>query len=93
MHELSASPLHVQGIYKSYGKHEVLDDISFSLVPGEIFGLVGLNGAGKTTLIKILLDLANANRGAASIFGEPSTRVKARERLSYLPEKFHRRVT
>jgi ABC-2 type transport system ATP-binding protein len=78
----------VEHIYKSYGKQSVLEDISFSLQPGEIFGLVGLNGAGKTTLIKILLDLANANKGKAQLFGEPSTRVKARERLSYLPEKF-----
>lgn len=83
------SPLKIENIRKSYdGKQLVLDDVSFELKPGEIFGLVGLNGAGKTTLIKILLDLANANGGSAKIFGEPSTNVKARERLSYLPEKF-----
>jgi ABC-2 type transport system ATP-binding protein len=81
-------PLAIQNISKSYGKHLVLDDVSFELRPGEIFGLVGLNGAGKTTLIKILLDLASSNAGAATIFGEPSNSVKARERLSYLPEKF-----
>jgi len=81
-------PLRVDAISKSYGIHQVLDGISFDLKPGEIFGLVGLNGAGKTTLIKILLDLAEANNGAASIFGEPSNTVKARERISYLPEKF-----
>lgn len=81
-------PLDIQHIAKSYGKHQVLNDISFALQPGEIFGLVGLNGAGKTTLIKLLLDLANANAGTAHIFGEASTTVKAREQLSYLPEKF-----
>ena len=81
-------PMTVEHINKSYGKQSVLGDISFSLNPGEIFGLVGLNGAGKTTLIKILLDLASANAGKAAIFGEASTRVKAREKLSYLPEKF-----
>ena len=81
-------PLHVDAISKSYGSHQVLDAISFDLKPGEIFGLVGLNGAGKTTLIKILLDLAEANAGKASIFGEPCSTVKARERISYLPEKF-----
>lgn len=83
-----AIPLNIQNIYKSYGKQQVLNDVSFALQPGEIFGLVGLNGAGKTTLIKLLLDLATANAGAAHIFGEPSTTVKAREQLSYLPEKF-----
>jgi len=90
MTDLSTIPLSVDHISKSYGKNMplVLDDVSFDLKPGEIFGLVGLNGAGKTTLIKVLLDLANANSGAAKLFGEPSTKVKAREKLSYLPEKF-----
>lgn len=81
-------PLHIQQLDKSYGKQLVLDDVSFDLVPGEIFGLIGLNGAGKTTLIKTLLDLAKADGGSARIFGEASTTVKAREKLSYLPEKF-----
>lgn len=84
----SASPMTVENIVKSYGKQRVLEDVSLSLNPGEIFGLVGLNGAGKTTLIKILLDLASADSGKATMFGEPSTKVAAREKLSYLPEKF-----
>lgn len=82
------SPLVVHDIRKAYGAHQVLDGISFSLKPGEIFGLVGLNGIGKTTLIKILLDLSAADSGTATIFGEPTTTVKARSKLSYLPEKF-----
>jgi ABC-2 type transport system ATP-binding protein len=88
MTELSLAPLTVDHVSKSYGAHRVLQDVSFSLKPGEIFGLIGLNGAGKTTLIKILLDLADADHGQAHMFGEPCDRVKARERVSYLPEKF-----
>lgn len=84
----SMSPLITKSISKSYGPQQVLDDVSLTLVPGEIFGLVGLNGAGKTTLIKILLDLAKADQGEAMIFGESCEHVKARTRLSYLPEKF-----
>lgn len=83
------SPLRIESIVKSYGTGPlVLNDVSFELHPGEIFGLIGLNGAGKTTLIKIILDLAAANSGSAQIFGEVCTSVKAREKLSYLPEKF-----
>ncbi|MFN8930133.1 MAG: ABC transporter ATP-binding protein [Alphaproteobacteria bacterium] len=82
------SPLVIECVSKSYGRHVVLDDVSFQLEPGEIFGLIGLNGAGKTTLIKILLDLARADRGQVLIFDEPSTKVQARRKLSYLPEKF-----
>lgn len=84
----STVPLSVENVTKYYGRKHVLDNVSFDLKPGEIFGLVGLNGAGKTTLIKILLDLTKATSGNASIFGEPSTSVDARTRLSYLPEKF-----
>lgn len=82
------APLAIAHITKSYGKQKVLEDISFALESGEIFGLVGLNGAGKTTLIKLLLDLTNADGGSATLFGKASTSVKAREQLSYLPEKF-----
>jgi ABC-2 type transport system ATP-binding protein len=81
-------PLNVESISKSYAKRRVLNDIRFSLVPGEIFGLIGLNGAGKTTLIKIMLDLVSAEAGKVHIFGEPSTSISSRSRLSYLPEKF-----
>lgn len=86
--EPAATPLVIEHIHKSYGAHRVLEDISFALKPGEIFGLVGLNGVGKTTLIKIILDLAQADSGQACIFGDLCTTVKARERISYLPEKF-----
>ncbi|MBN8543421.1 MAG: ABC transporter ATP-binding protein [Alphaproteobacteria bacterium] len=82
------SPLEISAISKSYGKHQVLKDVSFSLREGEIFGLIGLNGIGKTTLIKIILDLSNADSGQASILGKPSTSVEARRNISYLPEKF-----
>jgi ABC-2 type transport system ATP-binding protein len=83
-----ASPLSVQAVHKSYGNRKVLEEISFNLVAGEIFGLIGLNGAGKTTLIKILLDLITAEQGAASLFDIAATDLTARRNLSYLPEKF-----
>lgn len=85
---MNTTPLEVQSVTKTYAKREVLSNIQFSLVPGEIFGLIGLNGAGKTTLIKIMLDLASADKGKVNIFGELSTSVSSRRRLSYLPEKF-----
>jgi len=85
---MTATPLLVQAVHKSYDKRKVLEDISFSLVTGEIFGLIGLNGAGKTTLIKILLDLIQAEEGSAALFDIPATNLNARKHLSYLPEKF-----
>lgn len=84
----SIAPLEVRSVSKSYGAHQVLNDISFSLQEGEIFGLIGLNGVGKTTLIKIILDLTSADAGEALIHGISSKQVSARKHLSYLPEKF-----
>lgn len=85
---MTASPLAVQSVHKSYDDRKVLEDISFSLNAGEIFGLIGLNGAGKTTLIKTILDLIKAEKGEVKIADVPSTHIEARRRLSYLPEKF-----
>lgn len=82
------SPLMIDNISKSYGAHKVLDRVSLTLNPGEIFGLVGLNGVGKTTLIKIILDLAKADEGGVQLHGVAHTHVRARDHLSYLPEKF-----
>lgn len=85
---MSTSPLVIRDIHKSFSGRKVLENVEFSLVPGEIFGLIGLNGAGKTTLIKIILDLINSDQGDVSIFGIPTRNITARKHLSYLPEKF-----
>ena len=83
------SALRFDTVTKRYGGGPlVLDQISFDVRPGEFFGLAGVNGAGKTSLIKCLLDLADFATGQISIFGESSTRFKARRRLAYLPERF-----
>ncbi|MGE0754442.1 MAG: ABC transporter ATP-binding protein [Alphaproteobacteria bacterium] len=85
---MQSAPLDISGIGKSYAGVPVLQDISFSLKPDEIFGLIGLNGAGKTTLIKIILDLTRPDSGAVSLFDWQSNDIRARYNLSYLPEKF-----
>ncbi len=85
---MTASPISIQSIHKSYGTRKVLEGIDLALMPGEIFGLIGVNGAGKTTMIKILLDLVKADSGSAHLFGVPTTDLRARSKLSYLPEKF-----
>lgn len=82
------APLLVDGVSKSYDGKCVLDTADLTLVPGEIFGLIGLNGAGKTTLIKIILDLISADAGGVQIFGVEAARPESRRLLSYLPEKF-----
>ncbi|MBB2893245.1 ABC transporter ATP-binding protein [Flexivirga oryzae] len=66
-------------------KHQVLDDITFSIDQGQIFGLLGPNGAGKSTLVKILLGLNKPGGGTVRWFGEELT-TRARRRIGYVPQ-------
>lgn len=85
---MSAIPLEIKNIYKSFAEKEILEDINLIINPNEIFGFIGLNGAGKTTLIKIIIDLLEADCGDINIFGESKINPKSRDKISYLPEKF-----
>ncbi len=71
----------------SWGRRtEALDDVTFAVRPGEIFGLLGPNGAGKSTTLKIVLGLLKPTRGAGMLLGKPLGSVAVRRRLGYLPE-------
>ncbi len=59
----------VQGLNKSYGKHQVLKDISFNVMPNEIVGFIGPNGAGKSTTMKCLCNLIFPDSGSIKING------------------------
>lgn len=63
-----------------------LNDFTFNVEQGEIFGLLGPNGAGKTTLIKILLAITFPTRGNAKLFGTDVKNYKAKAKVGYLPE-------
>ena len=60
----------VAHVTKRYGDHTVVDDLSFTVPPGRVTGFLGPNGSGKSTTMKIMLDLAAATRGAATIGGQ-----------------------
>jgi zinc transport system ATP-binding protein len=76
-----------RGLGFSYGREEILSDVSFTLGPGEFVALVGPNGSGKSTLLKVLLGLLDAGRGTASLFGEPPDRLRERWRVGYVPQR------
>lgn len=61
--------LEVEHVTKRYGDHTVVDDLSFTVPPGRVTGFLGPNGSGKSTTMKIMLDLASADAGAARIGG------------------------
>jgi ABC-2 type transport system ATP-binding protein len=63
-----------------------VDDLSFTVGAGEIFGLLGPNGAGKTTTIRMILDIIKPNGGQVSVLGGPMTEDK-KSHIGYLPEE------
>ena len=78
--------LECKGLTKRYGGKTALDQITFSLMPGKIIGLLGPNGSGKTTLIKLLNGLLVPTEGQIFIEGlRPGTETK--KFVSYLPER------
>ncbi|MHB1016488.1 MAG: ABC transporter ATP-binding protein [Coriobacteriia bacterium] len=63
----------VRSVGKTYGPRTVLDDVSMTVRPGEVVGLVGPNGAGKTTLIRILSGMSRPSRGEGTVLGRDIT--------------------
>ncbi len=63
-----------------------VNDLTLSVQPGEIFGLIGPNGSGKSTTMKVLLGLISPTRGKTAIFGEDSQQVRSRAKVGFLPE-------
>jgi ABC-2 type transport system ATP-binding protein len=61
-------------------------DLSFSVRPGEVYGLIGPNGCGKSTTMKVMLGLLKPTKGSASIFGQSSDEVSSRKDVGFLPE-------
>jgi ABC-2 type transport system ATP-binding protein len=78
--------IEVDRVTKAFGKFQAVDDLSFAVSPGTIFGLLGPNGAGKTTTIRMIMDITAPDRGSIRVLGQPSSR-RALSRVGYLPEE------
>ncbi len=76
----------VSHVSKAFGDVQAVDDVSFEVHPGEVFGLLGPNGAGKTTTIRMMLDIFKPDRGQVTVFGG-SLDEAAKDRIGYLPEE------
>jgi ABC-2 type transport system ATP-binding protein len=78
------------GLRKSFKGHEALSGLDLTVPQGSIFGFLGRNGAGKTTTIRILMDLAKADRGTARIFGiapgDNNSGAMLRRRIGFVAE-------
>lgn len=73
-------------IRKCYDQFVAVDDLSFDVAPGQIYGLLGPNGAGKTSTIRMMIGINLPDSGEVWLFGQPFQR-RALERVGYLPEE------
>lgn len=78
--------IEISHISKSFGKIQAVNDVTFSIETGEIFGLLGPNGAGKTTTIRCMLDIFKPDSGSIAVLGGPMTEAK-KDRIGYMPEE------
>lgn len=82
----------VKGLVKEFQtsfrgpKLRAVDDVSLTIEPGEVYGLIGPNGSGKSTTMKALLGLLKPTQGRCSIFGKDSLKVDSRNDVGFLPE-------
>ena len=76
----------VNRVSKSYADKAAVDDLSFSVAQGEIFGLIGPNGAGKTTTIRMIMDIIKPDSGEVTIQGKKLDE-SVKNSLGYLPEE------
>jgi ABC-2 type transport system ATP-binding protein len=76
----------ISHITKSFGNLKAVDDVSFTIEKGELFGLLGPNGAGKTTAIRCMLDIFKPDSGTIAILGGPMSEIK-KDHIGYMPEE------
>ncbi len=82
------TPLAAVELSVSYGERPAVDRLSFTVRPGEIYGLLGSNGAGKSSTIKSVVGLVRPSHGRVSVFGLDAVAdsLRTKERLGYVPE-------
>jgi ABC-2 type transport system ATP-binding protein len=82
--------IEVAGLTRRFGAFVAVDDVSFAIQRGEIFGLLGPNGAGKSTIFRMLCGLLRPSAGLARVAGRDLLRAasQARARLGYMAQKF-----
>lgn len=83
------SIIEVKNLTKYYGKSRGIEDVSFDVEEGEIFGFIGPNGAGKSTTIRLFLSLIYPTSGNATIFGKDAVEYgpELRQDIGYLPSE------
>ncbi len=87
---MTQNTVEVKNLVKTFGKFRAVDDVSFYIPQGEIFGLLGPNGAGKTTTIRMLIGILRPDRGSAHVLGFDVRKKpeEVKKRIGYMSQKF-----
>lgn len=82
--------IHLREVTKKFGVFTAVDNVSLSVSPGQIYGLLGANGAGKTTLIRMMCGLLTPTSGRGTVAGRDMVweRLAIKERIGYMSQKF-----
>ena len=83
---MRSAGLELRGLRRSFGDLVAVDELTFAVPPGRMFGFIGRNGAGKTTTMRIVCGLLAADAGRVSWNGDPID-GRTRERIGYMPEE------
>ena len=78
--------IELEQVRKTYGDFVAVNDLSFKIEQGAVFGLLGPNGAGKTSTIRMMIGITAPDSGGIRMFGKPFER-RSLERVGYLPEE------
>jgi len=80
--------IEVHNVTKFYGNQKALDNVSFSVKKGEIFGFLGPNGAGKTTMMKIIMGVLPPTNGQVYVNGLDILQheIEIKKQIGYMPE-------
>ncbi|WP_370339673.1 ABC transporter ATP-binding protein [Parvularcula marina] len=84
--EVGEFPLKVTNVTKSYGSFTAVNDLSFAVRRGEIYGFLGQNGAGKTTTLRMIMDIVPPTSGEVNVLGATRPRT-VKHQVGYLPEE------
>src|SRR3954454_13721707 len=78
--------LRVSNVTKRFGEFTAVEDLSFDVRPGRVFGFLGPNGAGKTTTIRMIVGITAPDEGRIELFGK-QIGPELQDRIGYLPEE------
>ena len=84
------NPVEVKNLLKVFNGNVVVSNVSLSIEPGTVYGLLGRNGSGKTTLLRLLLGILSTSKGQAKVFGESFAQADSdlRQRVAYVGQEY-----